>query len=369
MAGYQKSFADNITNLSTVNATTPLLVVPDQTIIQNNASSTPINSSSTVLAIDTYSYPKVMLMTFSDDTPSNVFDKLNDPNTIILTSPLANSLNASVGNEVKIRYLDYENRVADQVVEISTPYGPQQVVVHYNYTVPVLAWKNFTVVGIAQGAWLDIMSFGNFMLSEASYISYSNLNETFPTSFTDYNDTANIFFVKIDQNANIEQTKNNIQDSYGKEYKLSITTYNDAVQRVKSSIDQIFYILYAVVAFAVLNAGIGVAAIMIMNVAERRREIGIFRSQGMSKAQVITSIIGEATFLGVVGFAMGITVGLMFHRVTVSYMRVAGFPMAFIIPVDAITITLFLALLTAVIGAVYPANKASKQNIVESIRQ
>ncbi len=54
----------------------------------------------------------------------------------------------------------------------------------YNYTVPVLAWKNFTVVGIAQGAWLDIMSFGNFMLSEASYISYNNLNETFPTHQT-----------------------------------------------------------------------------------------------------------------------------------------------------------------------------------------
>jgi putative ABC transport system permease protein len=365
----QKSFADNITSISTVNATTPLLVVPEQTIIQNNASSTPINSSSTVLAIDTYSYPKVMSMTFDDDTPSNVFDRLNDSNTIILTSPLAKSLNASVGNEVKIRYLDYENRTEEQVIEVPTPYGPQQTVVYYNYTVPVLAWKNFTVVGIAQGAWLDIMSFGNFMLSEASYISYSNLNATFPTSINNYNNTANIFFVKIDQNTNIDQTKNNIQDSYGKEYKLSITTYNDAVQRVKSSIDQIFYILYAVVAFAVLNAGIGVAAIMIMNVAERRREIGIFRSQGMSKAQVITSIIGEATFLGVVGFAMGITVGLMFHRVTVSYMRVAGFPMAFIIPVDAIIITLFLALLTAVIGAVYPANKASKQNIVESIRQ
>ena len=85
----QKSFADNITNISTVNAATPLLVVPEQTIIQNNASSTPINSSSTVLAIDTYSYPKVMSMTFSDDTPSNVFDRLNDSDTIILTSPLA----------------------------------------------------------------------------------------------------------------------------------------------------------------------------------------------------------------------------------------------------------------------------------------
>ncbi|HUK84227.1 MAG TPA: FtsX-like permease family protein [Candidatus Acidoferrum sp.] len=356
-----KSFTDNITSISTVKATTPVLVVPDQTIIQSGDSSSSINSSSTILAIDPTSYPKVMSMTFSDDTQSNVFEKLNDSNTIILTSPLAKSLNSSVGDTVKILYIAYENRTE----EVQTQYGTIQ----YNYTVPVLAWNNYTVVGIAQGAWLDIMSFGNFMLSEASYISYHNLNETFPNSSTNYTGQANLFFVKVNANTNIDQTKNNIQNSYGNEYKLSITTYNDAVQRVSSSIDQIFYILYSIVIFAVLNAGIGVAAIMIMNVAERRREIGIYRSQGMSKSQVVTSIIGEATFLGVVGFAMGVTVGLMFHRVTVSYMRVAGFPMAFMIPFAAMAITLVLAILTAVISAVYPADRASKQNIVESIRQ
>lgn len=72
--------------------------------------------------------------------------------------------------------------------------------------------------------------------------------------------------------------------------------------------------------------------------------------------------------MGVVGFAMGIIVGLMFHRVTVSYMRLEGFPMAFIIPYQAMEITFFLAILTAVISAVYPAEKASKLNIVDAIR-
>jgi putative ABC transport system permease protein len=338
-----ESFTDNITQIGGINATTPVLVVPDQTIIQNDAASSPINDSSTVLAIDPASYPKVMSMTFSSDTPSNVFSKLKSSGTIILTSPLAQSLNVTVGDQVKIRVMTYV----------------------YNY--PVLTWQNFTVVGVAQGAWLNIMSFGNFMLSEASYISYNSLNATFPTH-SDYNDSANLFFVKVNANTNIGQTKNNIMNSYGNKYQLSVTTYNDAVQRVESSINQIFYILYSVVAFAVLNAGIGVAAIMIMNVSERRREIGIYRSQGMSKSQVVTSIIGEAAFLGAVGFAMGVAVGLMFDRVTVSYMQVAGFPMAFTIPVDAIAVMLVLAILTAVISAVYPADRASKQNIVDAIR-
>ncbi len=356
-----RDFADNITRLEEVNATTPVLVVPDRKIMQNDATDSPLNSSSTVLAIDTASYPEVMSMTFSEDTPPDAFERLNESNTIILTSPLAKSLNASVGDTVKLHYIGKENRT----LEVQTQYGTME----YHYTVPVLAWKNYTIVGIAQGAWLDIMSFGNFMLSEASYISYNNLNATFPNSDTDYNNTANLFFVKIDSNANIEQTKKTLIDSYGDEYTLTITTYNDAVQRVRSSIDEIFYILYSIVMFAVLNAGIGVAAIMIMNVSERKREIGIFRSQGMSKSQVVTSIIGEAAFLGVVGFAMGIVVGLMFHRVTVSYMRLEGFPMAFMIPYDAMIFTLVIALITAVISAVYPANKASKQNIVDAIRQ
>ena len=42
--------------------------------------------------------------------------------------------------------------------------------------------------------------------------------------------------------------------------------------------------------------------------------------------------------------------------------------MAFILPYDTMMITLVLALVTAVIGAVYPALRASKQNIVDSIR-
>jgi len=80
---------DNITKIEAVNATTPVLVVPDQTIMQNNAPDSPANSSSTVLAIDPTSYQEVMSMTFSDDTPKDVFTRLNDSNTIILTSPLA----------------------------------------------------------------------------------------------------------------------------------------------------------------------------------------------------------------------------------------------------------------------------------------
>jgi putative ABC transport system permease protein len=336
-----KTFADNLTiNDASINCTTPVLIVPQRTILQANMR-TPLNSSSAIMAIDPASYPKVMSMAFSANTPSDVFMKLNESGTIILTSPLAQSLNVTTNDVIKMRVVSM------------TQFG-----------LPILAWKNFTVVGIAQGAFLDIMSIGHFQLSEASYISYNSLNNSFPT----YDNMSDLFFVKANTGQNLDQIKDQITKSYGDKYELGITTFNDTLERVRGPIDQIFYILYAVVMFAVVNAAIGVTAIMVMNVAERRRELGILRSQGMSKFQVVTSIIGEATFLGVIGFFVGTVVGLIFHRVTVSFMRLEGFPMPFIIPYNAIELSLVLAMVTTIIGAVYPAYHASRLNIVEALR-
>jgi len=341
-----KEFANNLTaiNDSLINLTTPTLIIPQRTKLKNDMVVPSINSYSTIMTIDPDSYPEVMPMTFSKETPSDVYTKLNESGTIILTSPLAKSLNVTVEDAIKM-----------------------QVITFTSFGYPTLTWKNFTVIGIAQGAWLELMSFGQFQLSEACYISYNTLNKTF-SSRLNYTDKSNLFFVKANNGQDVDHIKDRIIESYGNEYELSITTYNDAVERVRTSIDEIFYILYSIVMFAMMNAVIGVAAIMIMNIAERRREIGIFRSQGMSKSQVVVSIIGEATFLGAVGFFVGTVIGLIFHRITVSYMRFEGFPMPFIIPFEAIELSLVLAVLTAIISAVYPADRASKLNIVEALR-
>jgi putative ABC transport system permease protein len=208
------------------------------------------------------------------------------------------------------------------------------------------------------------MTVGGFPLSEAGYISYNSLNDTFPK----YYNNSNMFFLKANSDHDVDHIKDRILNLYGNDYELSATTYNDAVKRVRASIDEIFYILYSVVMFAVANSAIGVAAIMIMNVTERRREIGIFRSQGMSRTQVVVSIFGEAACLGVIGFLVGTAVGLIFHRITVSYMRVTGFPMPYIIPFDAIWVSLVLAIITSITSAVYAANRASRLNIVEALR-
>jgi len=106
-----------------------------------------------------------------------------------------------------------------------------------------------------------------------------------------------------------------------------------------------------------------------MNISERRREIGILRSQGMSKFQIIVLILGEVIVLGIVGFFLSVVIGMTFHRITVSYMAVTGFPMPYIVPYNAFGISLILALFTSILSAIYPANRATKINIVDALRR
>jgi len=281
----------------------------------------------------------VMSMSFSADTPPDVLTELKTPGTIILTAPLAESMNVAVNSMVELKTFAEDASTTIQ---------------------------EYRVIGIAIGTILE-WEHGLYSspLSEACYISYESLPATLP----EYEDEATLFFIKTKPDQNVEHINKRIKEVYGTKYALSILTVNDALEPASAGINETFVILNAVVMFAVVNAAIGVAAIMIMNVSERRREIGILRSQGMSKWQIIITIVGEAIVISSVGFLIGTISGLLLHQVMVSYMQLTGFPIPYIIPFDAITLSLTLALGSSFLSAAYPAYRASNLNIIEALRR
>ena len=202
-------------------------------------------------------------------------------------------------------------------------------------------------------------------LSEASYISYESLNETFP----EFNETANLFFTKINPEQEVNVVRDRVKEIYGSEYQLNTLTTEDTLNPAREGIDKTFAILNGVVMFAVVNAAIGVAALMVMNISERRREIGILRSLGMSRLQVVASTVGEAVVLAGAGAAVGIIAGLILNQVTIGFMQTMGFPIPFAIPFDSIWLSLLLATVASLISAAYPAYRASRLRIVDSLRR
>lgn len=397
-----KTFATDlmlIDNGTLIAKVAPTLIVPRTVTLLNNNSDT--NSSSMVIAIDS-TYSEVMSMKFSDDTPEDVFLKLKSNGTIILTDPLAKSLNVTIDDEIQMPILSlvqvpitipdpnyvppipssptqdgynpddlYNGTIPDDstydgTIPDTSSYPATIPTITINVTQVEITNVNFTVVGIAVGSMLE-WNHGIYSssLSEASYISYESLDET----FADYNETANLFFTEIESDQEVNHVRDRVKELYGSEHQLSTLTVDDALNPARDGINNTFTIMNAVVMFAVVNAAIGVAALMVMSVSERRREIGILRSLGMSRLQVVGSIVGEATVLASAGFAVGTIAGLILNQVAIGFMRGAGFPIPYTIPVDSIWLSLMLAIVASLVSAAYPAYLSSRLKIVDSLRR
>jgi len=140
--------------------------------------------------------------------------------------------------------------------------------------------------------------------------------------------------------------------------------------------DQIFYVIYGIVAIALI---FGIIDVMLMAVFERTHEFGVSMAVGMSNRKIFRMILVEALRLGIVGTVAG----LIAAYITCFDLSRNGWDLSVfseslrswgssstIFPLlevqDFIKAFLIIPLVT-VIGAVYPAVKAIRLRPVEAI--
>lgn len=134
--------------------------------------------------------------------------------------------------------------------------------------------------------------------------------------------------------------------------------------------------IYVIIAF--LGAFI-ITNIMMMVVLERRKEIGIIKSMGFSRGEVLLLFLFEGSALGVVGSVAGIVLGLVLSL----YFIINGIDFSASVgqmnmPIDnVIKITLsvpgvigimFLGIIVASVVSIIPSRQAAKMNAVDAIK-
>ncbi len=119
-----------------------------------------------------------------------------------------------------------------------------------------------------------------------------------------------------------------------------------------------------VAALSLLVGGIGIMNIMLANVTERIREIGIRRSLGASRDDITRQFLSEALLLTIVGGVAGIVLGFVLAIGISSY---AGWPTA--VSLRAIAAALALAAATGIGFGLYPAMQAARSSPVEALRR
>src|SRR5215469_5192676 len=127
---------------------------------------------------------------------------------------------------------------------------------------------------------------------------------------------------------------------------------------------------YLVFAAIVLPAiGLVVGAIVIMNimlvaVAERTREIGIRKSLGARRSDILAQFLIEAATLSTIGSVVGIGLGLLIAFIV----RHATFMPVYIVP-WSIGVAVAVGAGVGIISGVYPASRAARLDPIAALRQ
>src|SRR5438132_1311032 len=127
-------------------------------------------------------------------------------------------------------------------------------------------------------------------------------------------------------------------------------------------------ILYAVgpglVGIALVVGGIVIMNIMLMAVAERTREIGIRKSLGARRRDILRQFLAEATALATVGAALGIVTG-----VGLSMLLQAVSPLPASVSPFSIVLGVVVGGGVGVVAGVYPASRAARLDPITALRQ
>jgi putative ABC transport system permease protein len=145
--------------------------------------------------------------------------------------------------------------------------------------------------------------------------------------------------------------------------EVAVARPSDVLQ-AKQKADQAFTgLLVGLGSVALLVGGIGVANTMVISVLERRREIGLRRALGATRAHVRDQFLAEALLLSLLGGVGGILLGL---AVTAAFAASRGWPVS--VPPGVLGAGLGATLVIGAIAGLWPAIRAARTPPTEALQ-
>ncbi|MBV8519732.1 MAG: ABC transporter permease [Acidobacteria bacterium] len=201
----------------------------------------------------------------------------------------------------------------------------------------------------------------------------------FPTAVVLYgsqNMRALVLAFQMDQNADLELTKNQVRDVLRARHNIAkekpddfrILAQEEILETVSTVLGSVTWIMGAVVGVALLVGGIGIMNIMLVSVTERTREIGIRKSIGARRLDVLIQFVIEAIVLSSLGGLIGIIGGFLLATLTRFIIgRWIDLPPVHT-PFWAIGGAFAFCGFLGILFGIYPAAKASKLDPIEALR-
>jgi putative ABC transport system permease protein len=123
------------------------------------------------------------------------------------------------------------------------------------------------------------------------------------------------------------------------------------------------YVMVAIAAISLLVGGIGIMNIVLATVLERTREIGIRRSIGARRLDIVRQFLTESVLISVGGGLLGIGFGFF-----LAWLIARTAEWKTIVTTASVVIAFGVSVLVGVVFGIYPAMKASRINPIDALR-
>ncbi|MCK9579738.1 MAG: ABC transporter permease [Methanoregula sp.] len=153
-----------------------------------------------------------------------------------------------------------------------------------------------------------------------------------------------------------------------KEDEVAVQDSSRMMESITSTVSTMTTFVMAIAGISLLVAATSIFNVMMMSVTERIREIGILRSIGTQKGEVLRMFIYEAVILGLVGAVIGAIMSLILGWLVVLAM--VGTTEYFFTYQSLIYVPVSMAIGIAIciFSGVYPAWRAANLDPIEALR-
>lgn len=250
-----------------------------------------------------------------------------------------------IENKSKLCILGYD--IASSLFSLADPIGENIKLNGDNYTVIGILKEQGTSMGT------DLDNTILIPLTTAKYLG---------------SDTSIInLYVKVEDENKIEQTIRVIENYLRSKLQVSSDYYSvssqDSMLEAMESIDNTLSLLLGGIAsISLIVGGIGVMNVMLVSVTERTKEIGIRKSLGAKRRDILVQFLVEALVLSILGGTIGVIAGVIVGNVIQQF----GYTFVYsnIIVLIAFSSSAFIGL----VFGIFPAYRAAKLNPIEALR-
>ena len=233
---------------------------------------------------------------------------------------------------------------------------------YFNMSNPInqtikLNGDNYTVVGVLKESGETLgTSIDESIIIPFSTLTYLNSDSQINSLYLTVKDES-----KIDLTINIIENyireKLNISSSY-----FTVTSQSSMLEAMSNINDTLSLLLGGIASISLIVGGIGVMNVMLVSVSERTKEIGIRKSLGATKKDILVEFLIESLTLCLIGGLFGILIGITLGKL--SLLIGYNFQVSNFIIILSLGVSVFIGL----IFGIFPAYKASLLNPIDALR-